>query len=95
MAIIFWSEFPEQVDWNKVNKEIDFDTEIYAACKDRQEYLAWKKKIKNKHIKMGAWPILDKKDGYWFSGQTSKENIDKLDEFKDVDIKIDIEPMIY
>ena len=95
MAIIFWSEFPEQVDWDKVNREINFDTEIYVACKDRQEYLAWKKKIKNKHIDVGAWPILDKKDGYWFSGQTSKENIDKLDEFKDVDVKIDIEPKIY
>ncbi len=95
MAIIFWSEFPEQVDWNKVNNEIDFDTEIYVACKDRKEYLGWKKKVKNKHIDVGAWPVLDKKDGYWFSGQTSKENIDKLDEFKDVDVKIDIEPMIY
>ncbi len=95
MTIIFWCEFPEQVDWDKVNREIDFDIELYVACKDRQEYLNWKKKIKNKHVKMGAWPVLDKKDGYWFSGQTSKENIDKLDQFKDVAIKIDVEPRIY
>ncbi len=93
--IIFWCEFPEQVNWERVNKEIDFDTEIYVVCKGKREYLAWKKKIKNKRINLGAWPVLDKKDGYWFSGKTSKENIDRLDEFKSLRVKIDIEPRIY
>lgn len=95
MKIIFWSEFPEQVDWDKVNKEIDFDTEIFIACRDKREFLGLKKKVRNKHISVGAWPVLDKNDGYWFSGQTSKENIDKLDEFKDIPVKLDIEPWIY
>ena len=95
MAIIFWSEFPEQVDWRKANKEIDFETSIYIACKNKEEFLKWKRKIKNRHIKAGAWPVLSKEDGYWFSGQTSKEGIDKLDDFKDILIKIDVEPRIY
>lgn len=92
--IIFWCEFPKEINWNLMNKLIDFPTEVYFAAKSRKEYLSYKKKIKNKFIKAGAWPVLDKKDGYWFSGYTSKKNIDKLKQFNGINIKIDIEPPI-
>lgn len=92
--VIFWSEFPEQVNWEKVKNLIDFKTEIYVACKTRKEFKKWEKKVKNKNIKIGAWPVLEKKDGYWFSGFTSKKNIDKLKEFKGLKIKVDLEPPI-
>ncbi len=92
--IIFWSEFPKEVDWKKVCKLIDFNTEIYIAVKDKKEFLDYKKKIKSKHIKLGVWPILSKKEGYWFSGFSDIKSIDKLRQFKGMKVKIDLEPPI-
>lgn len=92
MNIIFWCEFPEKVNWQKLKKQINFPTYIYIASKTKQDFIRLKKKIQSKFIKVGAWPILSKEDGYWFSGYTSKENIDRLDQFKGLEIKVDIEP---
>lgn len=92
--IIFWSEFPERVEWKKVIKLIDFKSEIYIAVKNKKEFLKYKKKIVSKYISIGAWLILPKKEGYWFSGFTSIKNIDKLKQFKGMKIKIDLEPPI-
>jgi len=92
--IIFWSEFPEQVNWNEAIELIDFKAEIYIAVRNKQEFLEYEKKIKSKNIKLGAWPILPLEEGYWFSGFTSKESIDKLKEYKGMKIKIDLEPTI-
>lgn len=92
--IIFWSEFPDKVNWKKALKLIDFKSEIYIAVKNKKEFLKYEKKIKSKHVSLCAWPILNKKEGYWFSGLTSKESIDKLKEFKAMKIKIDLEPPI-
>ncbi len=92
--IIFWSEFPETVDWKKVAKLIGFKAEIYVAVRSKKEFLDYKKKIKSKNITVNAWPILPKNEGYWFSGFTSKESIDKLKQYKGMSIKIDLEPPI-
>ena len=92
--IIFWSEFPEQVNWKKAIKLIDFKSEIYVAVKNKKEFLKYKKKIKSKNISLGAWPILSKEEGYWFSGFTPIKSIDKLKEFQGMKIKIDLEPPI-
>jgi len=92
--IIFWSEFPETVNWEKTLKLIDFKTQIYIAVKNKKEFLNYKKKIKSKHVSLGAWPTIPKKEGYWFSGFTSKESIDKLKVYKGMNIKIDLEPPI-
>ena len=92
--IILWSEFPETVNWKKAIKLIDFKAKIYIAVKNKQEFLNYKKKIKSKYISLGAWPVLSKKEGYWFSGFTPKESIDKLKGFKGMNIKIDLEPPI-
>src|SRR3989344_359555 len=95
MKVIFWCEFPKELDFKKLNNLMIFDTEVYFAVKNIKELNAIKKKMKNKNIKIGAWPVIDKKDGYWFSGFISKKDIDKLDEFKGLRVKIDIEPPIY
>ncbi len=92
MKIIFWSEFPEKVDWKKFNSLLKFNVDVYIACKSRKEFSLWEDKIKSKKIKLGVWPVLSKKDGYWFSGFTNKKDVDKLKEFKVLDIKIDLEP---
>ncbi len=91
MRVLFWCEFPERADWKAINK-IEFKTEIYIAAKTRKEYERWKKKVRSKKIKTGAWPTLSEEEGYWFSGFSKKEAIDKLKEFDGVDIKLDIEP---
>ncbi|MDD5177790.1 MAG: hypothetical protein PHT54_00705 [Candidatus Nanoarchaeia archaeon] len=93
--VLFWCEFPKETNWDLINKEINFKTEIYIAASSREEFLEYKKRIKNKNITIGAWPTLSKKEGYWFSGFSERKSIDKLDDFKDFNIKIDIEPPIF
>ncbi len=92
--ITFWCEFPEEVDWKKVNELIDFQTSVYIASNSRREFLKWKSKIKSKYISVGVWPTLSKEKGYWFSSYCSKESIDKLKEFRGINLKIDLEPPI-
>ncbi len=92
MEVIFWCEFPEKVNWDEARRLIKFNTEIYIAVKNRKEYIKWKRKIRNRNINIGAWPILDKDKGYWFSGFVEKEQIDKLKQFNGIKMKIDIEP---
>ncbi|MCG2718795.1 MAG: hypothetical protein L6408_08185 [Nanoarchaeota archaeon] len=92
--ITLWCEFPDTVYWKKAIKLIDFKVKIYIAVKSKKEFLEYKKKIKSKYITLAAWPILPKSQGYWFSGLTPKKGIDKLKQFKGMDIKIDLEPPI-
>lgn len=95
MKVIFWCEFPEELDFTRLNNLIDFKTEIYFAASSLDQFKTIKKKVKNKNITVSAWPILAKKSGYWFSGFISKENIDKLNEFNGLKIKVDVEPPLY
>lgn len=92
--VILWSEFPDKVDWKKVQRLLNFKCNIYLAVRNKKEFLEYKKKIRSKYITLGAWPVLSKGEGYWFSGFTQKESIDKLKEFKGMNIKIDLEPPI-
>jgi len=88
--IILWCEFPKQVDWKKAeNLFKNMPLEIYVAVKSKKEYFKWKNKTK---LELYPWPILPKSQGYWFSGFTSKKSIDKLNEFKGMKMKIDLEP---
>ncbi|MBU1204035.1 MAG: hypothetical protein KKG60_03135 [Nanoarchaeota archaeon] len=88
--IIFWCEFPKQVDWKKAESLLkEIPSEIYVAVKSKQEYLDWKNKTT---LLLYPWPILPKSQGYWFSGFTSKKSIDTLNQFKGMKIKIDLEP---
>ncbi len=98
--IIFWCEFPETVDWQRLEtilKQLSMRISIYIPCRTLQQYLWWKKEIKKTtpHIKeVNVWPALSKEEGYWFSGLTKKEDIDLLNKFKGCKMKIDLEPPI-
>src|SRR3989344_4439459 len=93
--IIFWCEFPEQVkDWkatDKLLKKIKIPVEVYTGVQSVNEYRKWKKKTR---IPMYPWPLLSRKEGYWFSGFSSKKSIDKLKQYKGIKMKIDLEPPI-
>ncbi len=95
--VVFWCEFPETVDWKRLESilaKLDMDIAIYVPAKNLQQFLWWKKEIQKncQHIaEVGAWPILEKKDGYWFSGFTSEEKIKSLKQFSTLKIKVDLE----
>lgn len=94
--ILFWSEFPQEADWNALNSKLmqeNFSINIYIASSSPEEYAIWREKINllsNIEVK-GAWPTLPLEKGYWFSGFLEKEDIDKLEEFRGLDMKIDVE----
>ena len=88
--LVFWCEFPEEVDWKKADDLFkDIKCEVYAAVESVGEYKEYKKKTK---LAIYPWPVLSKKEGYWFSGFTAKSSIDKLKQYKGLRIKIDLEP---
>ncbi|MFH1455912.1 MAG: hypothetical protein ABIF40_03100 [archaeon] len=88
-------ELPNQVDWLKLVrllKKLDMSLTVSLACSSKKDFLQWKKKINSKKIKLIAWPLLKDEEGYWFSGQIKKEYIDRLKEFKGIEMHIDLEP---
>jgi len=96
--IVLWSEFPHKTNWKKLGellKEADFHPDIYVACTSPDNYKWWAREIKKQCKSLNeinAWPVLTKAEGYWFSGFTSKDCIDRLLEYKDTKVKIDLEP---
>ena len=96
MNFIFWCEFPHKTNWDNLAKwleELDMNIVIYVASSSRDNYNWWVKEInkKSSRIEVNAWPVLTKKEGYWFSGHCSKESIDKLKEFDGLNVKVDLE----
>lgn len=90
--VIFWCEFPETMNWKKAEKLVKgIPLEVYVAVRTVKEYKKYKSKTK---LPIYPWPVLNKKEGYWFSGFTSKKSIDKLKQFKGSKMKIDLEPPI-
>lgn len=97
MARIYWCEFPSECNWKNIAEWLGKETLItYIACTSRTNYEKQKQEIQiySKNIEVNAWPILPKKKGYWFSGFTTKKDIDSLDQYKGIKIKLDIEPPI-
>jgi hypothetical protein len=99
MNLLFWCEFPERMNWEDLNSFFishSFTAKIGVACTSRQDFEEKKKSIEkysNLNIAM-AWPVLSKENGYWFSSQTERKDIDSLDQYKGMKIKLDIEPRI-
>ncbi len=95
--ILFWCEFPDRIDWKKLNeffKQNDFVADFGIVCVSKEDFLK-KKELTSRYSNLKlkrAWPVLSKKQGYWFSSQTSKKAIDSLDQYKGMKIKLDIEP---
>ena len=97
MSVLFWCEFPEECDWKKLGRWLDSDTiTIYVTSSSKEEFMDWKERIQKyaPTVRLCVWPTLSKEEGYWFSSFTSKKAIDKLEEFRGLDMKIDIEPPI-
>lgn len=95
--IFFWAEFPGQIDWGFLSKlldEVGLRANIYVACSSFDEFAKIKSKVKSKNIALGVWPTLSIEEGYWFSGFTKTKEIQRLRDFKNCDIKIDLEPPI-
>jgi hypothetical protein len=95
--ILFWCEFPEKTEWDKLNfllLKYNLKIRTYVAVKNIKEYNEIKKrKLSNIKIE-GAWPTLSFGEGYWFSGFCSKKAINSLYQFKGCKIKLDIEAPI-
>ncbi len=97
--VLFWSEFPAEVDWETLDDKLSdkgLVIRVYVASSSREDYYNWQKRVGSlENIEVGGvWPTLPKEKGYWFSGFTEKEGIDFLEEFRGIDMKIDIEPPI-
>ncbi len=94
--VIFWCEFPKKIDFNKADRllgKYGIKSDVYIACKSLEKFKRIKRKNKKiKNMQFFPWPILKKKDGYWFSGFCSKNAIKKLEQFEGFKIKLDLEP---
>jgi hypothetical protein len=72
MKISFFEEFPTKENLSKL-KHVSFNTKIYLGSRSLAEF---------ESIAI-SWPILDKKDGYWFSAFSNREALTKtLSELK-------------
>ncbi|MBI4154841.1 hypothetical protein HY498_02020 [Candidatus Woesearchaeota archaeon] len=97
MNIIFWCEFPEKVNLallNKILSRLNLNINVYSASKSLKEFNNFKDRFsKIKNIKtIGCWPVLEKNKGYWFSGFSDKDSLKSILQYKNLKLKIDIEP---
>ncbi|MFH0798259.1 MAG: hypothetical protein V1906_02495, partial [Candidatus Woesearchaeota archaeon] len=73
-SVIYWCEFPENVNWKSLQNILDklgYKIIIYVPCKSLAQYKWWKHELKKTcpNVKeVNVWPILEKNEGYWFSG---------------------------
>tara|TARA_Y100000310_G_C20698595_1_gene827569 strand:- start:4503 stop:5228 length:726 start_codon:yes stop_codon:yes gene_type:complete len=94
MIISFFEEFPTKKNLDKV-KLIDFPTKLYIAAHSLDEFKSIKKQIKSKYVReIIYWPILKKKEGYWFSPFTKQKalkNTFKQLKGKNISVMFDME----
>jgi hypothetical protein len=78
MIISFFEEYPTKKNLAKLNL-IKFPTKLYLAAYSLKEFNDLKKKIKNKYVKeIIYWPLLTKKEGYWFSGFSKRSGVKRV-----------------
>jgi len=64
--VLFWSEFPNQVDWKKANKylkKLKCKTGVYIASQSLTEYKKYSSQL-DKHDEIGIWIIIPKEKGF-------------------------------
>ncbi|MDD4877984.1 MAG: hypothetical protein PHO02_03030 [Candidatus Nanoarchaeia archaeon] len=95
--VLYWCEFPLRADWKKINSLFvsnGMKAKCYICVESEEEFRDWKNKLR--HLRgievAGAWPSIPLEKGYWFSGFVDKKEIDKLEQYKWLKLKIDIEP---
>ncbi|MBI4447697.1 hypothetical protein HY643_01840 [Candidatus Woesearchaeota archaeon] len=92
--IVFWCEFPQKMNWQELDailNNIEWGIVVYAAVKNVKEFSNLKKAA-GKKVELKAWPVLEKNEGYWFSGFVAEKSISELKQFNKLDIKLDLEP---
>mgnify|MGYP001588836880 FL=1 len=76
MQICFFEEFPTKENLAKI-KYVSFPTKLYLAAKSLEEFENIK--ISSPHVKEKIyWPILDKKEGYWFSPFSKRKALERI-----------------
>jgi glycosyltransferase involved in cell wall biosynthesis len=95
--ILYWCEFPSRADWKELNSLFvsnGMKAKCYLCVESVEEFRHWKAQLR--HYKgidvVGAWPSIPLDKGYWFSGFVEEKEIDKLGQYKWMNLKIDIEP---
>ncbi|MDI6737149.1 MAG: hypothetical protein QME12_01375 [Nanoarchaeota archaeon] len=95
--VLYWCEFPLRADWKKLNSLFlsnGMKAKCYICVESAEEFRDWKNKLR--HFRgieaIGAWPSIPLDKGYWFSGFVDRKEIDKLEQYKWMKLKIDIEP---
>lgn len=80
MQIDFIEEYPTEENLKKLSL-VHFPTSLYLGCKNIDDFLKLKSKIKTayKNIKeIIYWPILEKSEGYWLSAFTKTQAIKRV-----------------
>lgn len=77
MKISFFEEFPTKKNLDKL-KLINWPSTVYVATTNIEQFKKIETKIENAKIKLGYWPVLEKKDGYWLSPFSSPKAIKKI-----------------
>lgn len=92
MHIVLAEEFPTEENVGRL-KLFDFPVDIFIAAKSISEFNGVKtslEKFSNIGI-VGYWPILDIKEGYWFSAFSKREGLERvIHELKNIDEPISV-----
>jgi len=95
LNIDFFEEFPGDIKNLEKVKLIDFDSTIYIASKNLDEFLEYKKQIKhlNKKVDCAWWPIIE--SSYWISSFSKTEDLEfLLNEFKKYKLKAPLKVLL-
>ncbi|MEA3378053.1 MAG: hypothetical protein U9Q69_00280 [Nanoarchaeota archaeon] len=97
MQISLSCEQPQKVKWNEfanLINSLNIKLTINLACTSPESFSWWKREISKKtnNLSFIPWPLLKESQGYWFSSFIKKEHIDRLSRFKELNIRVDIEP---
>jgi hypothetical protein len=89
MIISFYEEYPTKENLEKLNL-INFPTKLYLAAHSFKEFKKYKKQIKSKYVKeIAYWPLLTKKEGYWFSAFTKRKALKRtISELKNTKVPV-------
>ena len=77
MIINFFEEFPTKENLAKLQL-VDWPCTVYVAAKSLSQFEKIKSSISKKNIKLGYWPILEKKEGYWLSPFSSSKAVKRV-----------------
>jgi len=79
MKINFFEEFPTRENLEKA-RLIDFETVIYIAAKNLEEFGEYARKVKeiNEKVTPAYWPVLEKGEGYWMSPFSDTKALERI-----------------